>query len=47
MLFTLIVIALLLVAVVGGYFGWCQYAQRDQRPGRHRMTDRETSPTAA
>lgn len=36
MFLTIIVILLLVVAVVGGYLGWCQYAQRDQRPGRHR-----------
>lgn len=36
MLLTLIVIFLLVVAIVGGYLGWCQHAQRDQRPGRHR-----------
>lgn len=35
----IIVIVLLLAAATGGYRGWCQYAQRDQQPGRHRPTE--------
>lgn len=44
----IIIIVLLLAAVAGGYYGWCRYAQRDQRTGRHRMADhRKTTPSAA
>lgn len=48
MLLTFIIVVLLLVALGAGYYGWCWYAQRDQRTGRHRMADhRKTTPSAA